>query len=112
GGILLARKGPSGRFLALNRGECQQGSKTLAEQWLTAERPDPNRPAGAFARRRLLAGSQGCCYRLDFKQFVYLFGLQCLVLGLETCVRLAKGDAMVSQGFVSEDFRKQVNGFG
>ncbi|HZL68137.1 MAG TPA: usg protein, partial [Candidatus Limnocylindrales bacterium] len=49
---------------------------------------------------------------LDFKQFVYLFGLQCLVLGLETCVRLAKGDAMVSQGFVSDDFRKQVAGFG
>ncbi len=24
----------------------------------------------------LLAGDEACCYRLDFKQLVYLFGLQ------------------------------------
>jgi uncharacterized protein Usg len=31
---------------------------------------------------------------------------------METCVRLETEGAMVSQGLVSEDFRKQVNGFG
>jgi hypothetical protein len=32
----------------------------------------------------LLAGSDGCCYRLDFTQLVYLFGLQWEVPETET----------------------------
>jgi hypothetical protein len=32
----------------------------------------------------LLAGEEVCCYRLDFKQLVYLFGLQWRVPETET----------------------------
>jgi len=34
------------------------------------------RAAGARPAVGLLADDDACCYRLDFKQLVYLFGLQ------------------------------------
>ncbi len=40
--------------------------------------------AGVGVTTELLAGEEVCCYRLDFKQLVYLFGLQWRVPETET----------------------------
>lgn len=40
--------------------------------------------AGTKVAAGLLAGEEVCCYRLDFKQLVYLFGLQWRVPETET----------------------------
>jgi hypothetical protein len=40
--------------------------------------------AGTRVAAGLLAGEEVCCYRLDFKQLVYLFGLQWRVPETET----------------------------
>jgi hypothetical protein len=40
--------------------------------------------AGVGAATELLAGEEFCWYRLDFKQLVYLFGLQWRVPEMET----------------------------
>ena len=66
----------------------------------------PSRPARGMPSG-LLAGRFLCCYCLDFKQLVYLFGLQWVAPETETSVRLETEDEMVS-----EDFRKQVSGYG
>ena len=42
------------------------------------------RVAGVRVAGGLLAGEEVCCYRLDFKQLVYLFGLQWTVPETET----------------------------
>jgi hypothetical protein len=42
------------------------------------------RAAGVRVAGGLLAGEEVCCYRLDFKQLVYLFGLQWRVPEMET----------------------------
>jgi uncharacterized protein Usg len=55
----------------------------------------------------LLAGQNACCYRLDFKQLVYHFGLQWSSPERETLSPTRTEDEMVS-----EDFRKQVSGYG
>jgi uncharacterized protein Usg len=55
----------------------------------------------------LLAGPDACCYRLDFKHLVYLFGLQWSSPEMETLSPTHTEDEMVS-----EDFRKQVSGYG
>ena len=55
----------------------------------------------------LLAGRRACCYRLDFKQLVYLFGLQWSAPETETSSPTQTEDDMVS-----EDFRKQASGYG
>jgi uncharacterized protein Usg len=55
----------------------------------------------------LLAEREACCYRLDFKQLVYLSGLQWWSPEMETLSPTRTEDEMVS-----EDFRKQVSGYG
>lgn len=63
--------------------------------------------AGMWRIPGLLAGHDVCCYRLDFKQVVYLFGLQWSLPEMETLSPTRMEDEMVS-----EDFRKQVSGYG
>jgi uncharacterized protein Usg len=60
-----------------------------------------------MAAAGLLAARCACCYRFDFKQVVYLFGLQWRTPETETCSPTRTEDEMVS-----EDFRKQVSGYG
>jgi uncharacterized protein Usg len=65
------------------------------------------RAAGMGMSPGLLADDRACCYRLDFKQLVYLFGLQWSLPEMETLSPTRTEDEMVS-----EDFRKQVSGYG
>src|SRR5690349_22995965 len=51
------------------------------------------------ANAGLLAGREACCYRLDFKQLVYLFGLQWRQPEMETSVRVADGGRHGFRGF-------------
>jgi len=80
-----------GNFLALIFAECQQFSKTLSRQWLTAQQGERRLGSPRYlaqpamkAAVGLLADDHACCYRLDFKQLVYLFGLQWWVPETET----------------------------